>query len=200
MVPAPAASSEETEVEQQGDNQQRWPGVDPSFDVERIRRVVVGLDVDGHSTIDRDGFSPNLRIAAPGVRYTELWSTPSARARAGEQVQDAGDVALALVPQPGGTLIRVCEMHPPAEGEASYAMHSTPTVDYIIVLSGRLNCRVQDGSSVTLAPGEVLIQRGTPHAWTAVGDGPCVFLAVIVDAAKAGGSTQRLTAAPSLEH
>jgi len=166
-------------LDRSGDSEQGFVG----FDVERIRRVVVGLDADGRSTIERDEPSPNLRNAAPGVRYTELWSTPAAAPATGETVIDAGDVPLTLVPAPGGTLIRVCEMHPPAAGEESYAMHATPTVDYILVLSGQLRCAVEDGASVTLGPGETLIQRQTPHAWTAVGDRPCVFLAVIVEGA-----------------
>jgi len=155
----------------------------PFVDVERIRRVVTGIGEDGRSTIDRDGPSPNLRPAAPGVRYTELWSTPSAPARPGETVTDAGDVALTLVPERGGTLIRICEMYPPEPGAESFAMHGTPTMDYIVVLSGRLTCTMEDGSRATLGPGETLIQRATQHAWTAEGDEPCVFLAVIVDAA-----------------
>jgi alkylhydroperoxidase/carboxymuconolactone decarboxylase family protein YurZ/quercetin dioxygenase-like cupin family protein len=160
----------------------RWPGLGARFDVERIRRVVTGLDGEGRSTIDRDGFSPNLRVAAPGVRYTELWTTPSAAPQPGEDVTDAGDVPLTLVPQPGGTLIRVCEMYPPEPGAESFAMHSTPTVDYILVLSGKLSCTLADGSRATLGPGEVVIQRSTDHAWSAEGEEPCVFLAVIVDA------------------
>jgi quercetin dioxygenase-like cupin family protein len=60
-------------------------------------------------------------------------------------------------------------------------MHATPTVDYIVVLSGHLSCTMADGSQVTLAPGETLVQRGTDHAWSAVSEDPCVFMAVIVD-------------------
>jgi mannose-6-phosphate isomerase-like protein (cupin superfamily) len=158
-----------------------WNGPGGRFDVERIRRVVTGVDAEGRSTVGRDDFSPNLREAAPGVRYTELWTTPSAPAVAGERAVDAGDVGLTLVPEAGGTLIRVCEMYPPQAGSESFAMHATPTVDYILVLSGRLSCTMADGSQVALAPGETLIQRGTDHAWSAVGAEPCVFLAVIVD-------------------
>jgi quercetin dioxygenase-like cupin family protein len=153
------------------------------FDIGRLRRVVVGLDADGRSTIARDEPSPNVRHAAPGVRYTELWSTPAPPAQAGEHLIDAGDIELTLVPRPGGTLVRVCEMLPPGPGEESYAMHATPTVDYIVVLCGQLRCAVEDGGSVILGPGETLVQRGTPHAWSAVGADPCTFLAIIVDMA-----------------
>jgi hypothetical protein len=150
------------------------------FDIEAIRRVITGVDAEGRSTVEADGPSPHLRVAAPGVRYTEIWTTPSAPASA-ERTVDAGDVPLTLVPEPGGTLIRVCEMHPPEPGSESYGMHATPTVDYIAVISGRLRCAFEDSSSVDLAPGDFLVQRGTPHAWTVLGDQPCVFLAVITD-------------------
>lgn len=150
------------------------------FDIERIRRVITGIDAEGRSTVEADDHSPHLRVAAPGVRYTELWTTPSTPPSAVTMV-DAGDVPLKLVPEAGGTLIRVCEMHPPEPGSESYGMHATPTVDYIAVISGRLRCAFEDGSSVDLAPGDFLVQRGTGHAWTALGDGPCVFLAVITD-------------------
>jgi Cupin domain len=154
-------------------------------DIERIRRVVTGVDADGGSTIESDGFSPNLRIAAPGVRYTELWTTPSTPPHPGERV-DAGDVPLALVPQPGGTLIRVCEMEPAAPGEVSYPMHATPTVDCVVVLEGLLVCMLEDGSRTELGPGETMIQRGTNHIWIAEGNETCVFLAIIIDAADHG--------------
>jgi mannose-6-phosphate isomerase-like protein (cupin superfamily) len=154
------------------------------LDIERIRRVVTGLDAEGRSTVEADGHSPHLRVAAPGVRYTELWTTPSAPPTSGHTA-DAADVPLTLVPEAGGTLIRVCEMHPPEPGSESFGMHATPTVDYIAVLSGRLRCAFEDGSSVDLAPGDFLVQRGTEHAWTALGDEPCVFLAVITDAGAA---------------
>lgn len=150
------------------------------FEIEHIRRVVTGVDAEGRSTVEADGDCPHLRVAAPGVRYTELWTTPSAAA-AHDRPVDAGDVPLTLVPAPGGTLIRVCEMHPPEPGGESYGMHATPTVDTIAVLSGLLRCSFEDGSSVELGPGDFLVQRGTPHAWTALGDAPCLFLAIITD-------------------
>jgi quercetin dioxygenase-like cupin family protein len=144
--------------------------------------VITGVAADGRSTIAYEDVSPHLRVAAPGVRYTELWTTPSAPPAPGRH-DDAADVPLTLLPGAGGTLIRVCEMHPAESGSESYAMHATPTVDYVVVISGSLRCSFEDGSSTVLGPGDLLVQRGTPHAWAALGDVPCVFLAVIVDAA-----------------
>jgi len=100
---------------------------------------------------------------------------------------DAADVAETLVPEAGGTLFRICEMKPdPDAGEKREqgeptGMHATPTVDYIMVLSGELTLSLGDGSERVLAPGDVVVQRGTEHAWTVAGPEPAVFLAIITD-------------------
>ena len=44
-------------------------------------------------------------------------------------------------------------------------MHRTETVDYGIVLSGEVWLVVDDGET-RLGPGDVVVQRGTNHAWS----------------------------------
>jgi quercetin dioxygenase-like cupin family protein len=39
-----------------------------------------------------------------------------------------------------------------------------------------------DTGSTVVRAGDVVIQRGTPHAWKTVGDEPCVFVSVLADA------------------
>jgi mannose-6-phosphate isomerase-like protein (cupin superfamily) len=157
-------------------------GLPSPLDIEKIRRVVTGLDAAGRSTVAYEDFGPNIRGVTDTIRISELWTTPTSAA-----VPDGGDVPFALVPSPGGTLIRLCEMAPKPLGIGTDAdgtpdgLHATPTVDYVVVLSGRLTLTLEDGTSRVLSPGDVAIQRGTPHAWSVDGDEPCVFLAVIVD-------------------
>ena len=43
-------------------------------------------------------------------------------------------------------------------------MHVTSTVDYAIVLQGELHAVMDEGETLMKA-GDVLIQRGTNHAW-----------------------------------
>jgi uncharacterized cupin superfamily protein len=43
-------------------------------------------------------------------------------------------------------------------------MHRTRTLDYAIVIAGEI-VLVLDHSEVVLSPGEVVVQRGTDHAW-----------------------------------
>lgn len=44
-------------------------------------------------------------------------------------------------------------------------MHTTDSVDYGIVLSGRIGLELDDGATVELEAGDVVIQNGTRHAW-----------------------------------
>ena len=43
-------------------------------------------------------------------------------------------------------------------------MHRTETVDYVIVIEGEIEMDM-DNSTVKLKPGDVMVQRGTNHAW-----------------------------------
>ncbi len=60
-------------------------------------------------------------------------------------------------------------------------MHKTKTVDYIILLKGEVTMLVDKGE-VDLKPFDVVIQRGTNHAWINKGDETAVLVAVMVEA------------------
>jgi quercetin dioxygenase-like cupin family protein len=59
-------------------------------------------------------------------------------------------------------------------------MHRTKTVDYGIVLSGEIYLVVDEGETL-LKPGDVVVQRGTNHAWSNRSDEPCRMAFVLVD-------------------
>ena len=59
------------------------------------------------------------------------------------------------------------------------AMHVTPTLDIICLLSGEASL-VLEKAETRLKPGQIVIQRGTNHAWVAHG-GPALFLSVLID-------------------
>ncbi|CDF92553.1 hypothetical protein BN844_1977 [Pseudomonas sp. SHC52] len=44
-------------------------------------------------------------------------------------------------------------------------MHTTPTIDYGILLQGELWLELDNGEQKLIRPGEIVIQRGTRHAW-----------------------------------
>jgi len=44
-------------------------------------------------------------------------------------------------------------------------IYSTPTADYVVVLSGQLALDLGGGDVLTLGTGDVAVQCGTHHAW-----------------------------------
>jgi hypothetical protein len=59
--------------------------------------------------------------------------------------------------------------------------HKTASVDYAIVLNGEIYALMDEGE-VLLKTGDVLIQRGTNHAWSNRTDTPCTVAFVLIDA------------------
>ncbi len=60
-------------------------------------------------------------------------------------------------------------------------MHKTATVDYIILISGRVTMLLDRGQ-VDLEPGDVVVQHDTNHAWVNRGAEPAVLAGILVDA------------------
>ena len=60
-------------------------------------------------------------------------------------------------------------------------MHKTKTIDYIILLSGEVTLLL-DGDERLLKPLDVVIQRGTNHAWINRGKEPALLAAILIDA------------------
>ena len=110
-------------------------------------------------------------------------------------------------PGPQGTVFRISEVAPEsgaignltpekareifraagAEAASTYGRggrhplrHRTETVDYAVVLDGEIYL-VLDDTEVKLASGDVVIQRGTNHAWSIRSGKPVRMLYVLID-------------------
>ena len=59
--------------------------------------------------------------------------------------------------------------------------HKTDSIDYAIVLSGEIWALMDEGE-VLLKTGDVLVQRGTNHAWSNRTEQPCCVVFVLIDA------------------
>ena len=177
----------------------------------RIRRVVTGHDKSGRSMFLRDGLAGNIKEMAsmPGLALTDLWETAGAPA-SNEGKEDAAKRPVRLEPPAGGTIVRIVEFPPDSawrdQADASAAfesigaghahdqhnadpmMHTTATVDYIIVLKGRIHAIMEKGEKL-LKQGDILIQRGTKHSWSVRGKKPCIVAAILVSAAPLQGVT-----------
>ena len=88
-----------------------------------------------------------------------------------------------------GTVIRITEFAP----GAPKFMHRTETVDYALLLSGECDLELDSGEVVHMKPGDIVVQRGTMHAWVNNGTAPAVFAFILIDAdpAKVGGQELR---------
>ena len=172
--------------------------------VAAVRRVVTGHDGDGRAVVVLDGDAPNVRERAHGTGATQLWrtfATPADNSGSGDAV--AGDVP--LKPPAGGSVFRIVEFAPESSvarsgdaGTLASALgahepegaalrhpgsHRTDSVDYAIVLSGEIDLWLDDEKDdVRLKAGDVVIQRGTNHAWVNHGAEPCRIAFVLIDA------------------
>ena len=171
-----------------------------------IRRVVTGHDAAGKSVFVRDGAAPHVYCRSPGSAVvTELWETRGAPADNHGRAE-VTDHPFRLAPPQTGTVFRIIEYPPDKErlnalareraagddGSGHIAaldrgsprhpgFHKTHSVDYAIVLSGEIHALMDEGE-VLLKAGDVLIQRGTNHAWSNRTDAPATLAFVLIDA------------------
>ncbi len=94
---------------------------------------------------------------------------------------------LGTAPPENGSRFIVMEFAPGIASE----MHRTETIDYIAVLSGEIDMDMDD-SSVKLRAGDVMVQRGTNHAWVNRGSAPARLAIVLLDAKPLGIGHPRL--------
>jgi quercetin dioxygenase-like cupin family protein len=159
-----------------------------------VRRIVTGHDANGKAVVTSDERLAAVgRAGRPTVSGCEIWSTdamPVDNSDAAEAAQRHGFVKRYNYVGTGqGTVVRITQLEP---GSPKF-MHRTETIDYAILLSGTCDLELDDGAVLHLQPGDVVVQRGTLHAWVNRGPGPCVFAFVLIDAkpAIAGGQELR---------
>jgi len=169
----------------------------------RVRRVVTGHNAEGRSVFIMDGPAPTVFDRGPGQTcVTELWETHSTPAD-NTGSADPTDRPSRLPPPKNGSVFRVVEYPPDKiriptlrgdshdskrEGYTRELQHTrhpgfhkTATVDYAIVLSGEIYALMDEGE-VLLKTGDVLIQRGTNHAWSNRTDESATIAFVLIDA------------------
>jgi len=155
-------------------------------------RVVTGHDSRGRAVIAMEGEPPTVvpLRAVPGMIFHEIWNTGASPARI-DNGADPTLKPLQLQPPSRGSTIRVVDFPPDSvraalseqdaaaafaevgaasagTGHASsrhHMMHRTQTIDYGIVLCGEM-WLVLDEGEVRLRPGDIVVQRGTNHAWS----------------------------------
>ncbi len=131
------------------------------------RRVVTGHDASGKSVVLSDGQPPQhhpMRGAGVGADFFEMWSTPEAVPQlTSVESREPNEREFTIMPATGH-LIRIIDIYPPNAGGKRTVMHRTRTLDYVVVIEGEV-VLVLDDSEVVLKKSDVVVQRGTNHAW-----------------------------------
>jgi quercetin dioxygenase-like cupin family protein len=157
----------------------------------KFRRIVTSHDANGNAAIWIDGDATNHKFPSEKISSTLMWSTDATPTQLLGN-KDEGARILGSAPPSGGSRFTMMEFQP---GNAAH-LHRTDTVDYVICIVGEIDMFVDDTQFVTLRAGDVLIQRGTDHAWANRGDKPCRLAVVLLDGTpKREGSISGLVSA-----
>jgi mannose-6-phosphate isomerase-like protein (cupin superfamily) len=172
------------------------------------RLVVTGQRADGKAVIASDEMIDPLVVAlAPGSEFHPMWGADAAP---GLPQDGTKPMMAAWFPPPGGyrfTLLTIppdAGVTPPAELQLALEeaaeklpgmleavdtqyphMHTTDTIDFVVILSGRLWLEVDDGQEIELRKGDSLVQNGTRHAWHNRGSDACEMIAATIGVTRA---------------
>ena len=148
-----------------------------------IRRIVTGHGEKHVAQVLTDDFATNMKQAGNGAVSTLIWSTDTTPADIplGETFEDMGARTVGTQPPPGGSRFAVIEFPP---GQPTN-MHRTESIDYVICLSGKIDMDL-DASTVTMEAGDVMVQRGTNHAWVNRYNSTARVAFVLIDAVPLG--------------
>jgi len=172
-----------------------------------IRRIVTGVR-GGKSVVVSDANLEGYEFqSVPGMSQTGLWATDAVPADLGSAEEISPETVLppkggsrfVQVTFPPDSVMQASDFDPEAAGREyseqlrdfaacfepdSPGMHTTPTVDYGILLEGSLVLELDDGKTVELKVGDVVVQNGTRHAWRNYGAVPAKMMFIML-----GGST-----------
>jgi quercetin dioxygenase-like cupin family protein len=168
----------------------------------KVRRIVTGVNAAGRSCILSDSLLPAAEVKPGEAVRVGLWMTESAPASNQGAHDPVPDGVILRTPPAhrGGTVIRITDIPPdtrraytpeelqrrgckttPERSARHPGFHATDTVDYVICLEGEV-WAVLDEDETLMRPGDVLIQRGTYHAWSNRSDRVARMLFVLIDA------------------
>lgn len=172
----------------------------------QMRRVIVGQAEDGGTAVLGDEhLSPTTVSLFPGAEFLWVWGsdgTPQLPVAASTDepknwFPPPGGFRFAFVTLPpntvtmpedldvGAGLVEFSEKLPGLAGVMepdNPGMHTTDTVDVVIIVSGQATLDLGDGDEVTLGTGDCVVQHGTRHAWRNLSSQPCRLASAIFGA------------------
>jgi hypothetical protein len=174
-----------------------------------VRRVVTG-SVGGKSKVVSDGGTRRGKAfeKIPGQSSVLVWATSSAPSTPTDGTDIVTEKSNYVPLQPGETRLMIVTFPPdtvmmsidPVAGFQEFTehlpdlasamepdnpgMHTTPTIDYGIVLDGEVWLELDDGKQVHLKPHDIVVQNGTRHGWRNKSDKPVKMAFVLIGAQK----------------
>ncbi|AJC82691.1 cupin 2 domain-containing protein (plasmid) [Rhizobium etli bv. phaseoli str. IE4803] len=175
-----------------------------------FRRVVTAKNTSGKSVVVSDGASPREMALkhTPGFVSAPIWTvaTPPSLPFDGKDPMDgdgtllhpaAGSSTFIIITFPPDSVMMSPDFRPELAGpEHAVAapgivehfemdnpgMHTTPTLDYGVVISGTITLELDDGVAVELKSGDSFVQHGARHAWRNPTSQPATIAVVLVGA------------------
>jgi len=174
-----------------------------------VRRIVTGRDSNGRAVFVSDGTPPWSKQFehTPGFASTVVWTAASPH-RTPNDGRDETPNMTNFVPAPGASRFVVVTFPPDSvyadpkfEMAASMkeqaeqspgltdlfeqdnpGMHTTPTMDYGVVLDGEVWLELDDGKEVLMKKHDVVVQNGVRHGWRNKSDRPVTMAFVLIGA------------------
>jgi len=193
-----------------------------------IRRVVTAVDEQGRSYVLADGKAPNIfrSPTVPGFGAAQVWATePGPVSNDGRLDPASADAEIPMYPELGGTVFRVADFPPDSayenggkdqlfadiggdeardgathSADRHFWFHKTDSIDFAVVLEGEI-WMLLDEDECLLTAGDVIVKRGTAHAWSNRSGKPCRMAFLLLGAlpvpAPEAVEEEQLTGRPS---
>jgi naringenin degradation protein FdeH len=153
------------------------PAAQPAEAVDRIRRVVSGLNPQNRSYVVSDEM----------VRPNDVWKTggtePLGAIRPDEQLAVMPSTRPQIDPAVGGSRFTIVAFQPSKDPKPNLTnrlgFHRTSTIDYCYLLSGEV-VLLLDEQEVTIKAGDVVILRNSFHSWRNDGTVPARMTVTLV--------------------
>ena len=147
-----------------------------------IRRVVTGHNDQAKAIVLLDE-TLELPMSRANTGAKVIWTTEGFPADNNGSVDTSGRASATTLAN--GSVFRIVEFGP----NNAQRVHRTDSIDYAVVMSGEIDMELDDGVSVHVKAGDVLVQRGTVHNWVNRSNEPCRIAFTLIDAkpVEAGG-------------
>lgn len=171
-----------------------------------VRRVITGETAEGTGVFTR---VEEVEPVVSHITWWGLWGWDEAPSLpVGEGEQFPAESPFPPLSAPHGVRISMTEFRPEddplnvrrpedemgrklavdrmRERDLESGLHRTDTIDIVFVLRGEITLEESGGESVTLRPGDCLVQNGTMHNWRNTSGEPALLGFVIIAADRAG--------------